>query len=182
MGEVGAVIVSTPQDIALKDAVKGITMFRKVDVPVHPSFHSPPPLSLRHLPPPPLSAPQISLPSANPTNPSQPPTDPRHDPKHVHLLLPALQSVNTDLRLQRREARMLRPRYRLPRRHPAAPEYLRRRGSRPTDGGGGAGECEGEGVCGDCGEGCGKGWVVMVGKRGSITWCRDTREDSAKRF
>ncbi|SLM36643.1 cytosolic fe-s cluster assembling factor nbp35 [Lasallia pustulata] len=30
----GAVIVSTPQDIALKDAVKGITMFRKVDVPI----------------------------------------------------------------------------------------------------------------------------------------------------
>jgi hypothetical protein len=28
----GAVIVSTPQDIALKDAVKGISMFRKVDV------------------------------------------------------------------------------------------------------------------------------------------------------
>ncbi|MCJ1404795.1 hypothetical protein MMC11_008021 [Xylographa trunciseda] len=30
----GAVIVSTPQDIALKDAVKGIAMFRKVDVPI----------------------------------------------------------------------------------------------------------------------------------------------------
>lgn len=28
----GAVIVSTPQDLALRDAVKGITMFRKVDV------------------------------------------------------------------------------------------------------------------------------------------------------
>lgn len=27
-------IVSTPQDIALKDAVKGLQMFRKVDVPV----------------------------------------------------------------------------------------------------------------------------------------------------
>lgn len=26
--------MSTPQDIALKDAVKGIQMFRKVDVPV----------------------------------------------------------------------------------------------------------------------------------------------------
>ena len=30
----GAVIVSTPQDIALIDARKGLTMFRKVDVPV----------------------------------------------------------------------------------------------------------------------------------------------------
>jgi ATP-binding protein involved in chromosome partitioning len=30
----GAVIVSTPQDIALKDAVKGVSMFRKVDVPI----------------------------------------------------------------------------------------------------------------------------------------------------
>ncbi len=30
----GAVIVSTPQDIALKDAVKGISMFQKVSVPI----------------------------------------------------------------------------------------------------------------------------------------------------
>jgi ATP-binding protein involved in chromosome partitioning len=30
----GAVIVSTPQDIALKDAVKGISMFEKVSVPI----------------------------------------------------------------------------------------------------------------------------------------------------
>ncbi|MBI3446547.1 MAG: P-loop NTPase, partial [Magnetospirillum sp.] len=30
----GAVIVSTPQDIALLDATKGLNMFRKVDVPV----------------------------------------------------------------------------------------------------------------------------------------------------
>jgi ATP-binding protein involved in chromosome partitioning len=30
----GAVIVTTPQDIALLDAVKGIEMFRKVEVPV----------------------------------------------------------------------------------------------------------------------------------------------------
>ncbi|KAI9776860.1 MAG: hypothetical protein M1839_009308 [Geoglossum umbratile] len=30
----GAVIVSTPQDIALADAVKGINMFRKVNVPI----------------------------------------------------------------------------------------------------------------------------------------------------
>jgi len=30
----GAVIVSTPQDVALADAAKGISMFRKVDVPV----------------------------------------------------------------------------------------------------------------------------------------------------
>lgn len=31
---VGAVIVSTPQDVALSDVRKGITMFRKVNVPV----------------------------------------------------------------------------------------------------------------------------------------------------
>ena len=30
----GAVIVSTPQDIALKDAVRGISMFQKVNVPI----------------------------------------------------------------------------------------------------------------------------------------------------
>lgn len=30
----GAVIVSTPQDVALADAIKGVAMFRKVDVPV----------------------------------------------------------------------------------------------------------------------------------------------------
>jgi len=30
----GTVVVSTPQDIALKDAVKGISMFQKVDVPI----------------------------------------------------------------------------------------------------------------------------------------------------
>jgi ATP-binding protein involved in chromosome partitioning len=30
----GAVIVSTPQDIALLDAVKGIEMFKKVNVPI----------------------------------------------------------------------------------------------------------------------------------------------------
>ncbi|MGO7668116.1 P-loop NTPase, partial [Rhizobium ruizarguesonis] len=30
----GAVIVSTPQDLALIDARKGLTMFRKVEVPV----------------------------------------------------------------------------------------------------------------------------------------------------
>ncbi|KAK9454898.1 P-loop containing nucleoside triphosphate hydrolase protein [Dipodascopsis uninucleata] len=30
----GAIVVSTPQDIALIDAIKGINMFRKVDVPV----------------------------------------------------------------------------------------------------------------------------------------------------
>jgi ATP-binding protein involved in chromosome partitioning len=30
----GAVIVSTPQDIALLDARKGLNMFRKVDVPI----------------------------------------------------------------------------------------------------------------------------------------------------
>ena len=37
---IGAVIVSTPQDLALKDAVKGISMFRKVDVPVSSDKHS----------------------------------------------------------------------------------------------------------------------------------------------
>jgi ATP-binding protein involved in chromosome partitioning len=30
----GAVIVTTPQDVALADAIKGVTMFRKVEVPV----------------------------------------------------------------------------------------------------------------------------------------------------
>ena len=30
----GAVVVSTPQDVALVDAVKGVNMFRKVDIPV----------------------------------------------------------------------------------------------------------------------------------------------------
>jgi ATP-binding protein involved in chromosome partitioning len=30
----GAVIVSTPQDIALKDAVKGINMFRTTNIPI----------------------------------------------------------------------------------------------------------------------------------------------------
>ena len=30
----GAVIVTTPQDIALQDAHKGIEMFRKVDIPI----------------------------------------------------------------------------------------------------------------------------------------------------
>ncbi|KAM3069662.1 hypothetical protein ACMFMG_010382 [Clarireedia jacksonii] len=30
----GAVIVSTPQDIALKDAVKGINMFKKINIPI----------------------------------------------------------------------------------------------------------------------------------------------------
>ena len=30
----GAVIVTTPQDVALADAIKGVAMFRKVDVPM----------------------------------------------------------------------------------------------------------------------------------------------------
>jgi ATP-binding protein involved in chromosome partitioning len=35
----GAVIVSTPQDVALVDARKGVAMFKKVDIPVR---HPPP--------------------------------------------------------------------------------------------------------------------------------------------
>jgi len=31
---IGAIIVSTPQDIALKDAVKGINMFKKTNIPI----------------------------------------------------------------------------------------------------------------------------------------------------
>jgi len=38
--DIGAIIVSTPQDIALKDAIKGIAMFRKVDVSVGSSLSS----------------------------------------------------------------------------------------------------------------------------------------------
>lgn len=30
----GAIVVSTPQDIALKDAVKGINMFKKINIPI----------------------------------------------------------------------------------------------------------------------------------------------------
>lgn len=30
----GAIIISTPQDIALKDAIKGINMFRKTSIPI----------------------------------------------------------------------------------------------------------------------------------------------------
>ena len=30
----GAVIVSTPQDVALLDAIKGVSMFQKVDIPI----------------------------------------------------------------------------------------------------------------------------------------------------
>lgn len=33
----GAVIVSTPQDLALKDAIKGIEMFNKMQIPVSQS-------------------------------------------------------------------------------------------------------------------------------------------------
>lgn len=36
----GAVIVSTPQDVALSDVRKGVTMFRKISVPVRPSSFS----------------------------------------------------------------------------------------------------------------------------------------------
>jgi ATP-binding protein involved in chromosome partitioning len=31
---IGAIIISTPQDIALKDAVKGINMFKKTNIPI----------------------------------------------------------------------------------------------------------------------------------------------------
>jgi Mrp family chromosome partitioning ATPase len=34
IGLIGAVIVSTPQDVALIDARKGVGMFRKVNIPV----------------------------------------------------------------------------------------------------------------------------------------------------
>jgi len=30
----GAIIVSTPQDLALRDAVRGVDLFKKVDVPI----------------------------------------------------------------------------------------------------------------------------------------------------
>ena len=33
-GVTGAIIVSTPQDVALADVQKGISMFRKISVPV----------------------------------------------------------------------------------------------------------------------------------------------------
>ena len=31
---IGAVIVSTPQDLALRDAIRGVDFFKKVDVPI----------------------------------------------------------------------------------------------------------------------------------------------------
>lgn len=37
----GAVIVSTPQDVALKDAVRGVEMFKKVNVPVSHALFPP---------------------------------------------------------------------------------------------------------------------------------------------
>ena len=63
---IGAVIVSTPQDIALKDAVKGINMFKKVDIPVRTSAFDPFTL---------LTA----LSQAS-----------RHDTEHVRLYVPAM--------------------------------------------------------------------------------------------
>ncbi len=62
--------MSTPQDIALKDAVKGISMFRKVDVRVWPSTFSPHTniLLIVYVP------------------------DPRHDSEYVRLHLSQLQS------------------------------------------------------------------------------------------
>lgn len=32
--QLGAIIISTPQDIALKDAIKGVNMFKKMDIPI----------------------------------------------------------------------------------------------------------------------------------------------------
>lgn len=49
-GFTGAVIVSTPQDIALKDTLKGLNMFRKVEVPVRNT--APPRTFSRPTPPP----------------------------------------------------------------------------------------------------------------------------------
>lgn len=37
---IGAIVVSTPQDVALKDAVRGVEMMRKVEVPVCPTLSS----------------------------------------------------------------------------------------------------------------------------------------------
>ena len=70
-------IVSTPQDIALKDAVKGIQMFRKVDVPV---CHA-------------RSLLDWEVPGLRPYFP-----DSRHDPEHVCLRLSALPSKHAYLR------------------------------------------------------------------------------------
>lgn len=39
--DVGAVIVSTPQDVALIDARKGVNMFRKINIPVRRSTFFP---------------------------------------------------------------------------------------------------------------------------------------------
>lgn len=36
---VGAIIVTTPQDIALLDVTRGIEMFKKVSIPVHVYYH-----------------------------------------------------------------------------------------------------------------------------------------------
>lgn len=36
----GAVIISTPQDVALADVRRGISMFRKISVPVRPPRHT----------------------------------------------------------------------------------------------------------------------------------------------
>lgn len=33
-------MISTPQDVALKDAIKGVAMFKLVNVPVHLLFYS----------------------------------------------------------------------------------------------------------------------------------------------
>lgn len=73
----GAVIVSTPQDIALKDAIKGVNMFRKVHVPVKPLFWP----TIHH--------------NASLTNP----IDPWHDPKHVRLHMPLMQPYHAHIRL-----------------------------------------------------------------------------------
>lgn len=45
MGFLGAVIVSTPQDVALIDTRRGLNMFRTVNVPVRSTLVSPTPVS-----------------------------------------------------------------------------------------------------------------------------------------
>lgn len=39
----GAVVVSTPQSVALLDTRKGIALFKKLNIPVRPDLHHTPP-------------------------------------------------------------------------------------------------------------------------------------------